>query len=211
MNNPEQVLETLLAKVPRPQKRENLQLIHRICSAQARGSCDFSLGTIGRLCEAAGGMKARTIYNAPSADFRALIKSWSDASAGEPHAKTAKLPDDSSLLSRIGDPALRTLMQGVLIERDRLRAELHLLKSGIVLRLDRRTSGAPPGSQPHAQPPNKLALAPSEREAVERAVSATFFASEGWHEGKAGEVFNGRGRRLYEVGYTRALRRLLEL
>jgi len=72
-SSPKTVLEALLVG-SRPQKVRNLNLIDRICAAQAQGPKDFSVGTIGRLCEAVGGLKAKAFYNAASSDYRVLIE-----------------------------------------------------------------------------------------------------------------------------------------
>ncbi len=163
--------------------------------------------------EATGGIKARALYNAPSEDYRTLIQAWEKHSgpvevrAAEPRKKASH-----DFLVRIDDPAIRALVQGALIERDRLQAEVNLLKSLTHLKLDRSTalpSPAPlaaPLLAPAASPPE---LKPSEREALERAVSPEFLSDQGWTEGRSGEVLNDKGRRLFEPGFTRAIRKLL--
>jgi len=57
--------------------------------------------------------------------------------------------------------------------------------------------------------PPKPTLTSSEREALERAIAADFLEDQGWVEGRSGEVLNERGRRLFESGFTRAIRKIL--
>jgi hypothetical protein len=56
---------------------------------------------------------------------------------------------------------------------------------------------------------NGLELTPSELDAVKRAVSPDFLSSEGWAEGPHGEVVTRSRRRVFQVGFLRALRKLI--
>jgi hypothetical protein len=66
---PQLLLDELLARKSRPERTRNLLLLHKLCEAQAGGSRDFSLSTVGRLFEAAGGLRARALYNKASEDY----------------------------------------------------------------------------------------------------------------------------------------------
>lgn len=213
--HPNDVYEALLQGCTRSQKRENLQRLHALCAAQYSGSRDFLLPTIGRLWAASGGIQARALYNAASADYRTLIQAWSDhAGPVEAKPKESERERSPSFLSRIDDPAIRALVQGALIERDKLRAEVNLLKSVTSLNLD-RAPGLPVSASPTPTAmelipgPKKQELTQSEREALGRAISAEFFEDQGWKEGKSGEVLNERGRRVFESGFTKAIRKVL--
>ena len=215
--HPSEVLEALIAKSSRQQKVKNLQLLNTLCAAQHSGSKDYSLSTIGRLWEAAGGIKSRALYNAPSEDYRTLIQAW-EKHAG-PISKQVKPSVQVSasatpFLARIEDPALRALAHAALIERDKLKAEVNLLKSLTVLNLDRSPALPSPINQTKTgvsllgESPQFI-LSASERDALEKAISPAFFEDEGWSEGVNGEVMNERGRRIFESGFTRAIRKLL--
>lgn len=211
--HPDDVLAALLQGCTREQKRENLRGLHDLCAAQHAGSKDFSFPVIGKLWEATGGIKARALYNAPSEDYRTLIQAW-EKHSGPVEVRVAEPRTKAShdFIARIDDPAIRALVQGALIERDKLQAEVNLLKSLTQLNLDR--SPALPGPAPLAAPllaPAASApeLKPSEREALERAVSPEFLSDQGWTEGRSGEVLNDKGRRLFEPGFTRAIRKVL--
>jgi hypothetical protein len=52
-------------------------------------------------------------------------------------------------------------------------------------------------------------LTPSEREALQKAVSASYLEERGLKEGSHGEIVNERGRTVFEVGFARALRKVL--
>src|ERR1700759_5529831 len=88
--HPEAVLESLLAKGGRLNRRANLVNMYEVCRKQYEaGSRDFSLPSIGRQAEAESIMKGHALYNAQSADYRTLIEAWA-AYAGPPAPKPSK-------------------------------------------------------------------------------------------------------------------------
>lgn len=211
--HPDNVLTSLLDKGGRSNKRTNLTKIHELCRKQhAAGSRDFSLLSIGRLAEAEGIMKGRALYNAPSADYRALIEAWA-AYAGPPTLKPPKTLASHDYLMRIEDPAIRSIMQATIAERDKLKAQLNVLKAHTQVTVDRRPLGATISASRGTQPLAVLALSaqltPSEREALQKAVSASHLAERGLKEGSHGEITNERGRTVFEVGFARAVRKVL--
>jgi hypothetical protein len=75
--HPDAVLASLLDKGGRSNRRANLGKMHELCRRRhSAGSRDFPLPAIGRLAEAEGILKGRALYNAPSADYRALVEAW---------------------------------------------------------------------------------------------------------------------------------------
>lgn len=210
--HPDAVLEALLAKGGRSNRRASLAKLHELCRRQHEaGSRDFSLSAIGRLAEADGIMKGRALYNAPSADYRALIEGWA-AYAGPPAPKPTKNLASHDYLMRIEDPAIRSIMQAIIAERDKLKAQLNVLKANTQVTVDRRPRGATITAAPGAQPVTVLAMAakltPSEREALQKAVSAEYLEERGLREGSHGEIVNERGRTVFEVGFARAIRKI---
>ncbi len=213
--HPDDVLQALLKKSARSQKETNLRKLHEVCAAQHGGSKDFSLPAIGRLWEAAGGIKARALYNAASDDYRTLIKAWADFSGPvEVSSAPAKESRRYSFLTRIEDPAVRALVQGVVIERDKLEGEVNLLKSLSTLTINRAPSLAttPPVSAPALLPAatSPTTLTDSERAALERAISPDFLDGEGWVETKNGAVKKENGRTIFDPGFTKAIRKVLD-
>lgn len=87
---------------------------------------------------------------------------------------------------RIEDPAIRSIMQAIIAERDKLKAQLNVLKSNTQVTVDRRPLGATISASPGAEPVAVLALSaqltPSEREALLKAVSAGYFEERGLKE-----------------------------
>ena len=157
-------------------------------------------------------MKGRALYNAPSADYRALIEAWA-AYAGPPVPKPPRTLASHEYLMRIEDPAIRSIMQAIIAERDKLKAQLNVLKANAQVTVDRRPLAATVAAVPHAQPVTVLAMAaqltPSEREALQKAVSAHYLEERGLREGSHGEIVNARGRTVFEVGFARAIRKVL--
>jgi hypothetical protein len=211
--HPDDVLAALLAKGGRSNRRANLDKIHELCRKQhAAGSRDFSIPAIGRLAEAEGIMKGRALYNAPSADYRSLIEAWA-VYAGPAAPKPPKPLASHDYLMRIDDPAIRSIMQAIIAERDKLKAQLNVLKANTQVTVDRRPLGATVSAAPGTQPVAVLALSaqltPSERDALQKAVSASYLEDRGMKEGSHGEILNERGRTVFEVGFARAVRKVL--
>jgi hypothetical protein len=211
--HPDVVLESLVAKGGRSNRRENLTKMHELCRKQHEtGSREFSLPAVGRLVEANGIMKGRALYNAQSADYKVLIEAWA-AYAGPPAPKPPKTLASHEYLMRIEDPAIRSIMQAIIAERDRLKAQLNVLKSNTQVTVDRRPLGATvssvPGSAPMAILEMSAQLTPSEREALQKAVSTKYLEEQGLREGSHGEIVNERGRIVFEVGFARAIRKVL--
>ncbi|NWC83520.1 alpha/beta hydrolase [Pseudomonas putida] len=212
--HPDAVLETLLAKGGRSNRRANLSKTHDLCRKQYESrSQDFSLSAIGRLLEANDIIKGRALYNAQSADYRVLIQAWA-AYAGPPVPKQVRMLASHEYLMRIEDPAIRSIMQSIIAERDKLKSQLNILKARTQVTVDRRPLGATFATAPGMQPLAVLALAskltPSEHEALLKAISPEHLEKCGLREGSHGEIVNERGRLLFDVGFARAIRKILE-
>lgn len=204
--HPDNVLEELLGKNPRPQKVKNLNAINELCARKHKtGSRDFSISTIGKLCEQQGILKARGLYNAPLADYRKLIEAWA-IYAGPVLAKPEKEVAAEEYLNRIDDPAIRILVQSVIAERNKLRGQLNTLKAATKIVVDRRPPQIGDSGSSNLK---ENGLTPSERMALERAVSAEFYNEHGWQEVEFGEIVNSRGRTIFDPGFATGLRKLL--
>lgn len=204
--HPDVILQEFLDKRPRPQKVKNLQAIHDLCRTQHEvGSRDFSISAIGKLCEDRGILKARGLYNAPLADYKALIEAWA-AYAGPAMPKPIKLAATDAYVTRIDDPAVRILVQGVIAERNKLKAQLNTLKAATKVVVDRRPVA---GVQMDATRTLSNGLTDSERRALEKVMSAEFLAEQGWSEVELGEIVNTRGRTVFDPGFATGLRKLL--
>ncbi|MFL9886240.1 gamma-mobile-trio protein GmtX [Paraburkholderia agricolaris] len=213
IDHPNTVLDKLLAKGGRAHRLARLTALHEICRRhQESGSHDFSLATVGRLVEAEGILKGRVLYNMQSADYRELISAWA-MYAGPVTAQSTKPLASHEYLMRIHDPAIRSIMQTIIGERDKLRAEVNLLKASTQVVVDRRPVGVrAPGAAivlPTTTSGHIAQLTPSEREALEKSVSADYLERHGLREGSHGEIVNERGRTVFDVGFARAIRKVL--
>lgn len=68
---------------------------------------------------------------------------------------------------------------------------------------------AAPGTAPVAVLALSAQLTPSEREALQKAVSASYLEERGLKEGSHGEIVNECVRTVFEVGFARAIRKVL--
>jgi hypothetical protein len=212
IDHPNVILESLLAKGGRSHRRAKLTAMHEICRRHHdSGARDFSLPTIGRLAEAGGILKGRVLYNAQSADYRVLVSAWADF-VGRPTPQASKPLASHEYLMRIQDPAIRSIMQTIIGERDKLKAEVNLLKSNTQVVVDRRPVGVrAPGAATSLPGPNfgNEQLTPSESEALQKAVSPEHLEKQGLREGTHGEILNERGRMVFDIGFARAIRKVL--
>lgn len=144
--------------------------------------------------------------------YRVFIEAWS-AYAGPAEPRPPKTLASHDYLMRIEDPAIRSIMQAIIAERDKLKAQLNVLKANAQVTVDRRPLGATISASPGAEPVAVLTpsaqLTPSEREALLKAVSAGYLEERGLKEGSHGEIVNERGRTVFEVGFARAIREIL--
>lgn len=212
--HPNTVYDMMVAAGGHPTKRKNIKLVHEACRRQnERNSRDFSFKTIGKYTEEQGGLSWRSIYN--TNDYKKLIEVWQaytgPADAGPRMHK--KPPVAQAFLARIEDPAIRSIMESVIIERDKLRGENNLLRSlprGVI---DKRPLGATiaytDDTQSYAVLHVGARLTESERSALRKAIDAGFLADNDWKEGSHGEILNGRKRIVFEVGYATAVRKVL--
>lgn len=216
--HPDEVLQALLDKGPRSQKAANLNALHSICAAQYaiknHAVRDFSLPAIGRICEGNGLFKGRVLYNAASQDYVELIKAWASFSGTpdiKPPKKDIKPPAGHVYLLRIDDPAIRSIMQSVIVERDKLRAQLALLKSKSQVVVNRRPLGVTIAPGDSGVPILEIGaqLTESERDALRRAISMGFLTDQGWTVLSDGEIVNDRGRVIYDPGYASAITKVL--
>jgi hypothetical protein len=173
---------------------------------------DFSIACIGRKAEEAGLLTYRTLYNPTSQVYRDLIQAWG-AYSGPPIVIPAKSLASNNYLLRIEDPAIRMIMQSIIAERDRLKAEMNMLKGSKYGIIDLRPLGATFHSDPKAGSMAIMTmgaqLTEPEREALLAAISPKFLKDQGWSEGKRGEILNVNERVLFLHGFTWAIRKAL--
>jgi len=216
--HPDQVLQALIEKGNRRAKDEKLRKLHEICAQEfarhSDGARDLSLANISRMAESHGLFKARTIYNKQSEDYAALIYAWADYN-GPKRSKPLKSEKTAhakyDFLKKIDDPAVRQLCQIAFVQRDKLKAELNLLKSQTQIVVDMRPLGAEIASGLGNVAVIELAaqLTDSERKALEEAISIDTLKHRKWVLGSEGEVADQQGRFVFLPGFVSAIRKIL--
>jgi len=206
---PTDLLEELCRNA-HPRKQQSLKLIYRLCGEQHdRGSSDFSIATIGRLSEAAGGPSAAAIRNKTGDDYKALIKTFAEYVGGRARKvseRKSSVLDD--ILEGVSDPVLRTRVGILLAELESARGQLttlrHLASQNVVLHLDNLDNSA------HCDPaPPAIDLSMQERNALERAVAPSTLKHWGWIAESNGRVKTDSGQVVYSAGYLTAIQKVL--
>lgn len=216
--HPDEVLKAILAKGNRRDKVEKLTKLHELCSQEysrnSQGARDLSIANMARLAESHGLFKSRTIYNKPSEDYSALIKAWATYN-GPKLSKLIKVQLTSqhkyAFLKKIEDPAIRSICHMSMIERDKIRDELNMLKSVYVATIDNRTLGAEiaKGSTNVAIIETAAQLTDSERTALTEAIDSKKLAQHKLRLGDTGEVLDERGRFIFKPGFATAIDKVL--
>lgn len=217
--HPNEVLHALLERGMRSDKQEKLKKLHELCSLEysrhSQGARDLSLSNMSKVAELKGLFKARTIYNSQSSDYVTLINAW-DSYNGPKEAKSkniASKPNQKySFLEKIEDSAIRALCLIAFAERDKLKAELNLLKSQTHVVVDMRPLGATLSKTSGVAVIEVTAqLTDSERSALTKAVSKEFLLARKWKEGDDGEIIDERGRFVFLPGFTSGIYKAIRM
>lgn len=211
--SPEELLIEL-SKDASPRRKRSLEIVHSVCKEQSeRGSKDFSIVTIGRLSEEAGGPKERTIRNAEGKDYRAIMNAWATFTNGvakKPRSeKEPSITDE--ILAGIKDPTVRALVGVIMAENRKLKGENSLLKRSATLTIDMRPDNRLPlnsGKIVEITPPS-YDLLPVEIEALKHAISEDLLTEQGWTTDEQGRIKH-RGRSIFRVGFVTAIKKVLE-
>lgn len=206
---PDELLDLLKAK-SNTRKQRSLDIINGICKDQInQGSRDFSIATIGRLSAEQGGLSPQTIRNKGGDDFRALIAAWADHAKGA-MKKPPKIQESgiNSILGKINDPALRSIVGSILAINAKLQREVNLLKQQSEIIIDRRAVPLLETRQHESHPASFLTS--SEASALSHAISSELMEQEGWIIEKSGRIVNNLGRTIFKTGFESAVRKILE-
>jgi hypothetical protein len=128
--HPDDLLDQL-KKTATPRKQKTLDLIYEVCREQyERGSRDFSVASIARIAEDRGGPSKGAIHNKTGDDYKGLIKAWAEHTGGVTR-KVRQVSENpyTALIDKIENPALRSMMAGILAENRQMRREITLLKA----------------------------------------------------------------------------------
>ena len=209
MTHPDDLLDQL-QKTASPRKQKTLDLIHEVCREQyERGSRDFSVATIARIAEDRGGPSKGAIHNKTGDDYKGLIKAWAEHTGGVTR-KVRQVSENpyAELINKIENPALRSMMAGILAENRQMRREITLLKAEGNRVIDMRPSRDAPREAIQILPAS-TGLYPTEIEALRHAVSDRLLKDEGWTCDAEGRVFNEAGRVIFKAGYVSAIRKII--
>lgn len=208
--HPDDLLEQLKANAT-PRKARNLDIIHAVCREQhERGSTDFSVATISRIAQERGGPVKSTIHNKTGDDFKGLIKAWANHTGGTTR-KVRKVSENPiyAVLDKIPDPAIRAVMGAVLAENKKLRGQVNLLKANTEVVIDRTTKQSSQPNETIQILPASTGLTDSEKESLQHAISDKLMQEEGWSQDDHGRIINAKGRVIFKVGFTTAIRKIL--
>lgn len=214
---PDAVLEALLSQGARRDKLEKLRTLHELCSLEygrRPEMRDLSKANMSKIAESHGLFKARAIYNEPSKDYRTLIEAWetyTGDNSNKAATKRVELADKYAFLKKIDDPAVRSLCQLGLIERDKLKAELNMVKSQVAIVVDMRPLGATitPSAANVTIVEMVAQLTDSERKALSSAIAPKFLSDRQWRIGKTGEVLDLKGRFVFFPGFATGIKKIL--
>lgn len=208
--HPDDLLEQL-KKTATPRKQRTLDVIYEVCREQyERGSRDFSVATIARIAQDRGGPSKGAIHNKTGDDYKGLIKAWAEHTGGVTR-KVRQVSEHNpyaALIDKIENPALRSMMAGILAENRQMRRQITLLKAEGNRVIDMRPT--PTENREVVQMlPASTDLYPSEIEALRHAISDRLLNDEGWTSDAEGRVRNEAGRVIFKPGYVTAIRKIL--
>lgn len=183
------------------------------------GEHDYSIATIGRISKAENGVSTISIRNKSGAHFRLLIDAWAtkaNTTMKKPpvtHSRKYEISSDMGLLKRMDDPAMRAVFGQIIAEKNKLKAENHILKQKTEVVIDMR-----PNKFIHVeQAEEKVTLLPSLRgvlldadiEALRDAIDEKRMMQRGWVISKYGAVKDEDDRPLFKNGFVLAIQKVL--
>lgn len=206
--HPDDLLDQL-KKTATPRKQRSLEVIHDVCREQyERGSRDFSVATIARIAADRGGPSKGAIHNKTGDDYKGLIKAWAEHTGGVTR-KVRQVSENpySELINKIENPALRSMMAGILAENRQMRREITLLKAEGNRVIDMRPTSV--SRETVEILPATTGLYPSEIEALRHAVSEKLLKDEGWTTDAEGRILNDNGRMIFKAGFVTGIQKLV--
>lgn len=179
------------------------------------GEKDYCIATIGRASKGQGGVSTTTIRNTTGKCYRKLIEAWATKAnvtmkkQAVVHSRQREIPSDNKLLEKLDDPVLRTLFGQIIAERNKYRKENHILKQQAEVIVDMRPQKTRGITE--VLPALEGILLPIEIDALRAAISEKFFERQGWLVNpKTGAVKDEFGRTLFQVGYVKAVEKVLQ-
>lgn len=200
--------------------KDSLDQLNTLLKARFNaGEKDYSIATIGRVSKVDGGVGTVSIRNKTGEHFRLLIDAWATKANTTmkkppvPQSRLHDIPSDTDLLKRLDDPALRAVFGQIIAEKNKLKAENHILKQNAEVVVDMRPNRVIHAEQVHQDVEVSTALSglllPSDIEALEDAINENKMAQRGWVVSKYGAVKDEYERPLFKNGFVLAIQKVL--
>lgn len=184
-----------------------------------KGDKDYSIATIGRVSKVNGGVGEVSIRNKTGEHFRLLIDAWASkakTTMKKPpvaHSRKHNIPTDMELLKRLDDPAMRAVFGQIIAEKNKLKAENHILKQNTKVIIDMRPTRVMDAEEVSQEiqvlPALNRILLTSEIEALKDAINENNMENRGWTVSKFGAVKAENGRPLFKTGFVTAIKKVL--
>ncbi|ABZ75087.1 conserved hypothetical protein [Shewanella halifaxensis HAW-EB4] len=210
-HEPHELCEAL-KQISTPKTASSIELIHQICTEQSeRGSCDFTIATIGRLSEAVNGPKTQAIRNKTGEKYRALIQSWAEYKKPL-KVITSKVKEQNAWVDDIDDARIKWLVMDLIAQNSKLTGQLQLAKELSNINIDLRpvANNNAMESSSHLSL-TKSNLLPTEVEAISYSIDPDRFEKNGWIADKRGRVKDRNGNTIFKAGYVDAIEKILSL
>ena len=215
--HPDMLMETILSKKHRKNKIFHLKMLNEICRKRYdEGLFEFSLQTIGSLCEAEKIISKRTLFNAASEEYRSLIFAW-EALSNNHRNNDYQVDYSLTILNRISDHAIRSIVQTIIVERNKLKSENNFLRSKVKIEIDNRPHLSSADYEQGEVVEKKdysikrKVLTDTEIHTLENAISDIFLEQQGWKKGKNDEIVNELGRTIFDIGFISGIQKIIKL
>ncbi|MCO8108688.1 gamma-mobile-trio protein GmtX [Acinetobacter indicus] len=200
--------------------QKSLDQLNNLLKARfEKGEQDYSIATIGRLSKAKGGIGTVSIRNVSGSHFRLLIEAWATKAQTKTkkpfasHSRKYEIPSDKDLLRKVDDPALRVVFGQIIAEKNKLRAENHILKNTTEVIVDMRPSRiiqANDNQHVEVLPSLDKILVDSEIEALKDAINKDTMLKRGWVISRLGAVKDENRQSLFKSGFIPAIQKVLK-
>lgn len=210
-HEPHELCEAL-KQISTPKTASSIELIHQICTEQSeRGSCDFTIATIGRLSKAVNGPGIQAIRNKTGEKYQAIIQSWADYK--QPlKVVSSKVKEQNAWVGDIDDARIKWLVMDLIAQNSKLTGQLQLAKELSNINIDLRPVANKYTMESSPQSPvTKSNLLPTEVEAISHAIDPDTFEKNGWTADKQGRVKDSHGNTIFKAGFVDAIEKVLSL
>lgn len=129
------------------------------------------------------------------------------------HSRKYEIPSDKDLLRKVDDPALRVVFGQIIAEKNKLKAENHILKNTTEVIVDMRPSRiiqANDNQHVEVLPSLDKILVDSEIEALKDAINKDTMLKRGWVISRLGAVKDENGQSLFKSGFISAIQKVLK-